>query len=225
MEEAVDFFRSLFALTSESTLLWKDVEVFTFCLSVASRMISVQLWRLLMAASFMRILGFDLEAEVESAVSCKMEMSGKKQVWMYQWSMEQCPQRLTGLPLVVVQITRQLWTRLVEFRSLLQVSAQYVVSFLPSFQGIYGCLLVVCAQVAHCGRVTAVMLSSNPFCFSLYPDYRNWRNFQDWCWSTGIVQFDQVCLACRWCTPRIHLLQLCISTIATLRQMHQEVLG
>jgi hypothetical protein len=43
-------------------------------------MISVQLWRLLMAASFMRILGFDLEVEVESAVSCKMEMSGKKQV-------------------------------------------------------------------------------------------------------------------------------------------------
>jgi coproporphyrinogen III oxidase len=62
--------------------------------------------------------------------------------------------------------------------------------------------LMVCAQVEHCGRVTGVMLSSNPFCFSLYPDYRNWRNFQDWCWSTGIVQFDKVCIGLQVMHPK-----------------------
>jgi hypothetical protein len=122
----------------------------------------VQQWRMLMASNSEKILGSGLEVVVESAVSCKMEMCGKKQGSMCLWSMEQCLLRLTGLPLVVVLITSQLSTRLVESRSLLQASAQYVASF--SFHPLNRFMMsaMVYVQVECCGKIAGAKLFSHP---------------------------------------------------------------
>jgi len=57
--------------------------------------------------------------------------------------------------------------------------------------------LMVCAQVAHCGRVTGVMLSSNPFCLCLYPDYRIGGIFRTGVGPLGLCNLIKFVLACR----------------------------